>query len=91
VIAEIDAEIAKHQAQIAANTAQIAKLQQAKELLSGSTTPKAGRGRPKGSKNLKSTAGAAPTKAKRNLSPEGRAKIQAAMKLRWAKQRGEAS
>jgi hypothetical protein len=87
VIAEIDAEIAKHQAQIE-------KLQQAKTLLSGPPAPKSGRGRPKGSKNMKSATVAAPpkpAKAKRNLTPEGREKIAAAMKRRWAKQRGEVS
>ncbi len=75
VIAQIDAEIAK--------------LQQAKVLLSGAeAAPKSGRGRPKGSKNA-STAAAAPVaaKSKRKLSPEGRKAIAEAMKRRWAERR----
>ena len=85
VIAQIDAEIAK--------------LQQAKVLLSGSTAAtipavkKSGRGRPKGSKNASKAAEAkaAPTKSaparKRQLSPEGRKAIADAMKRRWAERR----
>jgi hypothetical protein len=78
VLAQIDAEIAK--------------LQQAKALLSGGTAAvaapavKSGRGRPKGSKNAVKTA--APKAAKkRSLSPEGRKAIADAMKLRWAERR----
>ncbi len=85
VIAQIDAEIAK--------------LQQAKVLLSGASAPAAAapvktgkRGRPKGSKN--STTAAAPAKtaakAKRKLSPEGRKAIADAMKRRWAERRKQA-
>ena len=68
IIAEIDAEISK--------------LQQARELLSGiaAKTGK-GPGRPKGSKNAK----AAPRK--RTLSPEGRKRISDAMKRRWVERR----
>ncbi len=76
VIAQIDAEIAK--------------LQQAKVLLSGAEAPKSGRGRPKGSKNTKTTAAvAAPvaSKSKRKLTPEGRKAIAEAMKRRWAERR----
>ena len=77
VIAQIDAEIAR--------------LQQARALLSGEATqaPKAGRGRPKGSKNAATVAAttAAPTKSKRKLSPEGRKAIADAMKRRWAERR----
>ncbi len=84
VIAQIDAEIAK--------------LQQAKELLSGVEAVKTPRGRPKGSKNAgpaKETreveSGPTPTpakgKAKRKLSPEGRKAIAEAMKRRWAERR----
>ena len=62
--------------------AQISKLQQARALLAG-TTPAAGRGRPKGSKN--GSAAAAPRK--RKLSPEGRKRIADAMKKRWADRR----
>ena len=61
--------------------AQIQKLQQARELLSGlSTVRSKGPGRPKGSKN---SAGG----KKRKLSPEGRKRIQEAMKRRWAERR----
>jgi hypothetical protein len=68
---------------------QIAKLQQARALLAGdSTPPRAGRGRPKGSKNAaaKETS-AAPGKRKRELSPEGRKRIADAVKKRWAERR----
>jgi len=85
VIAQIDAEIAK--------------LQQAKALLSGTTATaavkKSGRGRPKGSKNAKKSVTTAPaktaTKAKRKLSPEGRKAIADAMKRRWAERRKQAA
>ncbi len=84
VIAQIDAEIAK--------------LQQAKVLLSGEPAPvapvKTGkRGRPKGSKNAASAAVPAKTagKAKRKLSPEGRKAIADAMKRRWAERRKTAA
>jgi hypothetical protein len=74
---------------IAEIDAQISKLQQARELLSSTTTTaKAakGRGRPKGSKNAKAaTSSAAPRK--RKLSPEGRKAIADAMKRRWAERR----
>ena len=61
--------------------AQIEKLQQARELLSGlSNIGTKGPGRPKGSKSAK------PGK-KRKLSPEGRKRIQEAMKRRWAERR----
>ncbi len=85
VIAQIDAEIAK--------------LQQAKSLLTGATAAvKSGRGRPKGSKNSTSaTSPASPTPAKgagnskRKLSPEGRKAIADAMKRRWAERRKPAA
>ena len=87
---------------LAAIDAEIAKLQQARTLLAGSTTPKAGRGRPKGSKNsisvsvpLKASAttakAAKPVKGKRQLSPEGRKAIADAMKRRWAERRKQAA
>jgi hypothetical protein len=63
--------------------AQIARLQQARSALTGTTTngpaaaPK--RGRPKGSVNK--------AKRKRNLTPEGRKRIADAMKRRWAERR----
>lgn len=66
---------------IAEIDAQIQKLQQARELLSGMATEgQRGPGRPKGSKNA--TSG-----KKRKLSPEGRRRIQEAMKRRWAERR----
>jgi hypothetical protein len=63
--------------------AEIARLQHVRSLLSGSSSPAtATRGRPKGSVS------AAPKKtAKRTLSPEARARIAAAQKKRWAKQK----
>ena len=65
---------------------QISKLQQARELLSGTITTSKGPGRPKGSKNAKATTKiAAPSK--RRLSPEGRKRIADAMKRRWAERR----
>ena len=73
---------------IAEIDAQIAKLQQARALLAGTTTSaaRAGRGRPKGTKNAASTASAT-TPRKRKLSPEGRKRIADAMKKRWAERR----
>jgi hypothetical protein len=76
--------------------AQISKLQQARELLSG-TVAKTGKGpgRPKGSKNAKLVTAAAATKTtgtrKRKLSPEGRKRIADAMKRRWAERRKAAA
>jgi hypothetical protein len=67
--------------------AQISKLQQARELLSGTiTTGSKGPGRPKGSKNAKATTKTA-APGKRRLSPEGRKRIADAMKRRWAERR----
>jgi hypothetical protein len=70
---------------IAEIDAQISKLQQARALLAGTSAPapRAGRGRPKGSKN----ASTATTPRKRKLSPEGRKRIADAMKKRWAERR----
>jgi hypothetical protein len=67
---------------IAEIDAQIAKLQHAKTVLLGldSTPTKGKRGRPKGSDNKKATA---PNK-RRKMSAEGRARIAAAQKKRWA-------
>jgi hypothetical protein len=82
---------------------QIAKLQQARDIISGtSSTPApvktgAKRGRPKGSKNATTKIVAtAPLKAtakttKRKLSPEGRKAIADAMKKRWAERKKLAS
>ena len=69
---------------IAEIDAQIQKLQQARELLSGAATAeRRGPGRPKGSKNV--TTPAAPRQ--RKLTPEGRKRIAEAMKRRWAERR----
>ena len=76
---------------IAEIDAQISKLQQARELLAG-TTARVGKGpgRPKGSKNSKPVASTA-TPRKRRLSPEGRKRIADAMKRRWAERRKQAA
>jgi len=76
---------------IAEIDAQISKLQQARELLAG-TTSKTGKGpgRPKGSKNSKPAPSTA-TPRKRKLSPEGRKRIADAMKRRWAERRKQAA
>ena len=71
---------------IAQIDAQILKLQQARALLAGTPTASAGRGRPKGSKNVTAVTVTA-KKAKRKLSPEGRKRIADAMKKRWADRR----
>jgi hypothetical protein len=73
---------------IAEIDAQISKLQQARALLAGTTVTatRAGRGRPKGSKNAASGAPATAPR-KRKLSPEGRKRIADAMKKRWAERR----
>ncbi|SNT44531.1 hypothetical protein SAMN05421770_11926 [Granulicella rosea] len=80
--------------------AQIRQLQQARDLLVGTNTDDPAiatakqssgkrRGRPKGSVNKKSGAFAPVAKkvAKRTLSPEGKARIAAAQKARWAAQK----
>lgn len=75
---------------IAEIDAQIAKLQQARELLSGTVKVSKGPGRPKGSKNAKAVARkSAPTK--RRLSPEGRKRISEAMRRRWVERRKQAA
>lgn len=68
---------------IAEIDSQIAKLQQARALLAGTTQSSAGRGpgRPK------KTASKSATPRKRKLSPEGRKRIADAMKKRWAERR----
>jgi hypothetical protein len=72
---------------IAEIDSQISKLQQARELLAGTTNNVSkGPGRPKGSKNSKASATVA-TPKKRRLSPEGRKRIADAMKRRWAERR----
>lgn len=77
---------------IAEIDAQISKLQQARELLSGTlAVGSKGPGRPKGSKNSKAAPKTAAPKvavsSKRRLSPEGRKRIAEAMKRRWAERR----
>jgi hypothetical protein len=68
--------------------AEIAKLQQARALLAGATTPAAKkRGRPAkaaGAARAVNAIAAKPAKKKRKLSLEGRARIAAAAKARWA-------
>ena len=60
---------------------EISRLQQAKALLSGEEVRR-GPGRP-----TTDSAPASVKKKKRNLTPEGRARIAAAVKARWAKQK----
>lgn len=70
---------------IAEIDAQIHKLQQARELLSGvAVAERRGPGRPKGSKNVPTSA---TTPRQRKLTPEGRKRIAEAMKRRWAERR----
>jgi len=79
---------------IAELDAQIAKLQQARALLAGTTTVTAkrtGPGRPKGSKNIAATKPAKASPRKRKLSPEGRKRIADAMKKRWADRRKQSA
>ena len=77
---------------IAEIDAQISKLQQARALLSGttSTTRRTGPGRPKGSKNVADPTAAKTSTPQRKLSPEGRKRIADAMKKRWAERRKNA-
>ena len=62
---------------------EIARLQQARALLGATDVQKARRGRPK--LNADTPLLSKPAKKKRNLSPEGRARIAEAVKRRWAK------
>jgi hypothetical protein len=61
---------------LAAIDAEIARLQQVRDLLSQTSSV--------GSTIHKNTKGAKPAKAKRRLTPEGRARIADAVKRRWA-------
>jgi hypothetical protein len=72
ILAELDSEIAA--------------LKRARSLLSG-IVPAKSVGRPKGSVNKVAAVAAPKKKQKRNLSPEGRARIAAAVKARWARQK----
>jgi len=82
---------------IAEIDSQIAKLQQARSLLTESSAAvRTGPGRPRGSKNtaakaVATKAVAAPKKRKRRLSAEGRKRIADAMKKRWAERRKQAA
>ena len=74
---------------------EIARLQQARTLLAGDQ-PR--RGRPRGSKSVKTTkpvkavkATKAVTRKKRKLSPEGRKRIAEAMRKRWAERKKTAN
>ena len=69
---------------IAEIDAQIAKLQQARELLAGASSK--GPGRPKGSKNVAKTG-----RRRHKLSAEGRRRISESQKRRWAEQRKAAA
>ena len=66
--------------------AEIAKLHQARTLLAGTASPAAKkRGRPaKAAGAVRAVAAKPEKKKKRSLSPEGRARIAAAAKARWA-------
>ncbi len=80
---------------LSAIDAEIARLQQAREAVAAlngaspvpQTSAQPRRGRPKGSKNVPVTPEAPARKRKRNLSPEGRKRIQEAMQRRWAERR----
>jgi len=63
---------------------EIAELQQARALIAG-----AGKKRPGRPKSV-AIPTAKPNKKKRKLTPEGRARIQAAVKARWAKAKAAA-
>jgi hypothetical protein len=65
--------------------AEIARLEQARSLLTSNGEPEIRRGRPK--KKSEAAATVKPKKKKRNLTPEGRARISAAVKRRWAAQK----
>jgi hypothetical protein len=73
---------------LSAIDAEIERLQQARQAVAAldgaSPIPTPRRGRPKGSKNAPPAADPNVRKRKRNLSPEGRKRIQEAMKRRWA-------
>ena len=81
---------------LSAIDAEIARLQQARSAVAAldgtSPIPHPRRGRPKGSTAAVAAPAeaAAPRKRKRNLSPEGRKRIQEAMQRRWADRRKNA-
>ena len=67
--------------------AEIAQLQQARAALAGAEAPTAKRGPGRPPK----PASAPVAKKKRKMSPEGRARLVAAVKARWAKQKKAAA
>ena len=79
---------------LSAIDAEIARLQQARQAVAAldgaSPIPTVRRGRPKASASTASEPVATPRKRKRNLSPEGRKRIQEAMQRRWADRRKSA-
>ena len=58
---------------------------------SSDAAPKRGRGRPKGSTNKSAKAQPEASAPRRVMSPEGKARIAEAQRLRWARQKGTAS
>jgi hypothetical protein len=64
--------------------AHIARLQQARAALTGTSAP-ARRGRPPASVSMAASAAPAKKRKRGGMSPEGRARIAAAQKARWAK------
>jgi hypothetical protein len=66
--------------------AEIARLKEARALLAVGAGSEIRGGRPK--KSPVATVPTKPAKKKRNLSPEGRARISAAVKRRWAALKG---
>ena len=71
---------------------EIARLKEARALLAGESSGARRRGRPAGSAARSKASAAAPRKGKkRNLTPEGRRRIQEALQRRWAAQRKSAA
>ncbi len=72
---------------LSAIDSEISRLQQARQAVAAldgaSPIPAKRRGRPKATASVAASA-SEPRKRKRNLSPEGRKRIQEAMKRRWA-------
>ena len=65
--------------------AELSRLQQARALLAGPVVPIKRRGRPKNSEiRLAPAKPAKKVAKKRTMSPEGRARVAAAQKARWA-------
>ena len=67
--------------------AEIARLRAARSLLAAAPHSEARRGRPR--QTTETSTPVQPAKKKRNLSPEGRARIAAAVKRRWATQKSK--